>query len=197
MMAALSPGTVATELLQALKNGKPRFLSDLASGMGRSKRQVSDAAAQLRARDMLSLVSAGYYRLTASGIAAAENGTAITSGPIKASGARRVVKNTFRERAWRSMRFRRQFTLSDILIDATADDRSPHNNLARYVRYLLWAGYLDELPFRKSGTKPGSNGFKQYRLIKDSGRAAPVYSQARRMLLDPNTGEEVPCNPTP
>ncbi len=194
-MSALSPGTVATELLQALKDGKPRFLSDLATEMGRSKRQVSDAAALLRSRYLLSLLGAGYYSLTDKGVAAAARGAVFTSGPRKASGARRMVKHTFRERAWRSMRFRRQFTQSDILIDATAEDRNPHNNLARYVRYLLWAGYVEELPFRQAGTKPGSNGFKQYRLIKDSGRAAPVYSEARQMLLDPNTGEELPCKP--
>jgi biotin operon repressor len=195
-MATLPPGTVATELLQTLNDGTPRFLSDLASQMERSRRQVSDAAAQLRTRGFLSLQSAGYYKLTNDGIDAALRGTAITSGPVKASGARRLVRNTFRERAWRSMRFRRQFTLSDVLIDATADDKNPHNNLARYVRYLMWAGYLEELSRRQVGTKPGSNGFKQYRLVKDSGRASPVYSAARKTLFDPNTQEEIPCQPT-
>ena len=193
-MAALDPGTVATELLQQLKNGEARFLSMLAEATGRTKRQVSDAAGQLRDRGLLTLESPGYYRLTKDGVSAAAEGLQITSGPTGKTGARRTVEQSFRQRAWLAMRVRRQFTLSDIIGDASNADRDPRNNLVRFVRYLVWAGYVTELRGRQKGTKPGSNGFKRYRLSKNTGRKAPVYSEARKTLRDLNTGEEFACD---
>lgn len=189
------PGSVANALLVELQDGEARWLSNLATDMGRTKRQISDAAAQLRQRGLLLLDRPGYYKLNRAGIEAAQSGVRITSGPNGPSGARRTVRNTFRERAWRAMRVRRQFTLSDIIGDAESDDKNPHNNLMRYVRYLSWCGYLTELPVRQKGTKPGSNGFKRYRLVKNTDPRAPVYSEARQMLRDPNTKEELVCKP--
>ena len=194
-MADLSPGTVATELLQAMKDGGTKALHPTAKALERTGRQVSDAAAQLRKRGLLQSEGIGLYRLTEDGVQAASRGHIVTSGPVGATGARRRVPKTFRQRAWFAMRFRKQFTLGDILIDATDGDKDPRKNLVRLVRYLCWTGYIVELKGRQRGTKQGSNGFKRYRLMKNTGPKVPIYSKARETLLDQNTGEEFSCKP--
>lgn len=189
------PGRAATTLLNALKGGDVFTTAQVAEKVDLNRRQISDAGAQLHNRGLMIYTKPGVYQLNDKGCAAAEAGVVLTSGPQGPTGARRKMPSTFRQRAWLAMRVRGQFTLSDIVGDAQLHDGNPYNNLARYARYLMWSGYLQEQPNRHRGTKHGSNGFKRYRLVKNTGRMAPVYSAARKMLHDFNTREDVSCQP--
>ncbi len=117
-------------------------------------------------------------------------------GPKGPHGKVLVHRGTFRERLWKSMRIRRRFTIGELVADAqTGCERNAYNNAGRYVLYLVNSGYVRELPNRKPGTAPSSNGFKVFQLMKDTGPRAPVWSQARGTLHDVNTGEDAPCLP--
>lgn len=89
------------------------------------------------------------------------------------------------------------FTVSDIiLVAAQPSDKQPESNLQRYLRSLYQAGYLTILPVKARSTRPYSNGFRRFRLIRDTGPLAPVWSQKKAILLDFNltsNGEVVAC----
>ncbi|ARE40879.1 hypothetical protein RGUI_2738 [Rhodovulum sp. P5] len=187
---------VATRILQALdlSSGDGRATDELAHALGLSRRQVSRAAALLIRRGLAERLGPGCYRLTGEGRGAAAAGASITSGPTGPTGAvSRPGKDTFRDRAWRSMRQRRAFTVNDILCDAARDEKNSRNNALSYLGRLRRAGYVRELPRRQSGVAPTSPGFKQFLLVKDTGPLAPVWRSRRGCLHDPNIGEDVPC----
>jgi len=188
------PGKAPTAVLAALGDGSCRTIADLETALDLTARQVSDAAANLLRRDYLMRMEVGCYKLTDEGIAAAQRGEVITSGPRGKRNSCTVFQNTFRQRAWLSMRTRGRFTLADLVCDAaTEHDRDPLENARRYVAVLVQAGYVLELPRRKAGTAPTSNGYKLFALAQNTGRAAPIYSAERRVLHDPNRREDVPC----
>lgn len=196
MMTRLDPGTLPTTLLHHLADGSCRTIAELEADLGLSRRQVSDGAAKLAMRKYLCRMERGCYQLSDLGLVAASEAEVITSGPIRpdTKRVRTKVENTFRDRAWRSMRFRRQFTIGDIVADARTDaDADPDNNVARYLRYLKAAGYVSELRTRQPGTRLTSGGFKRFSLVKDSGPIAPVYRPKTGTLHDYNLGEDVPC----
>lgn len=190
------PGKAPGALLQALSDGSCRTIADLADALDLTRRQVSDAAACLLRRDYLMRMSAGCYRLTDEGAAAAATGEVITSGPKGPRDRVRIAPHSLRARAWRAMRVRRRFTLHDLISDAaTAADRAPDDNIGRYLRVLRASGYLAELPNRARGTPPTSNGFKRWMLVRDTGPLAPVVLSKIAAVHDRNTGEDVPCVP--
>ncbi len=192
--AARKPGELAQALLPELATGGRQNTATLSDALNASRRQVSDAAALLARRELLCRPATGVYQLTKAGHSAAVEGISLTSGPKAPHGKVHVHQDTFRERAWRSMRIRRRFTIGDVVADAAREsEKDAHNNAARYVGILRKAGYLRELPRRWPGTAPGSNGFKVFSLIQNTGPRAPVWRQARSVLHDFNTGEDVPC----
>ena len=92
------------------------------------------------------------------------------------------------------MRMGASFTSGEIAMTAlSAPGDGAENNLRWYVRRLKQAGYLVELPVRQQGAKLTSNGFKRFRLIRDTGYQAPVYRPKLKALHDYNIGEDVPC----
>ena len=110
------------------------------------------------------------------------------------TGARRLLRDTFRQRIWAAMRVRRVFSIGDITSDAArGDEATARDNAKRYVRVLVAAGFLTEATRRRPGTALTSNGFKMFRLSRNTGPRAPVFSKTRRMVHDPNTREVVPC----
>lgn len=188
------PGKAPTALLAALYRGHCRTIAELEGALDLTRRQVSDAAAILLRRDYLMRMEAGCYQLTDAGIAAYERGEVITSGPRGKHTGCKVVQNTFRQRAWLSMRTRGRFTVGDLVCDAaTEDDSNPLDNAKRYLRLLVRAGYVIELPRRVAGTAPTSNGYKLFALAKNTGREAPVFQPTKQVLRDLNLGEDVPC----
>lgn len=197
MMARTNPGTLPTTILVHLADGACRTIEELEKALGLSRRQVSDGAAKLAYRKFLCRMERGCYQLTELGLKAAGEGQVIKSGPIgpDTGKVRAKVSNTFRDRAWRSMRVRRQFTIADIVADAAADgDTDPESNVGRYLRALGMAGYVKEMRERAPGTRLTSNGFKRFVLVKDTGPVAPVYRPKARTLHDYNLQEEIACH---
>lgn len=191
------PGKAPTALLQKLSGGLCMTISQIAQDLDLTHRQVSDAASGLLRRGYLERMEVGCYQLTEAGRFAAAAGEVITSGPKGPRDAvRQAGRNTLRERAWRAMRIRRRFTVPEIVADAAAEgDKSPDENLQRYLRSLQSVGYVVALPNRAGGTAPTSNGFKRWMIAKDTGPRAPAILSKKPGVHDFNTGEDVLCTP--
>lgn len=193
-----TPGANPTILLHHLSDGSCKTIDQLETLLLLNRRQISDCAAMLIKRDYLQRIEIGCYCLTPLGLSAAMRGERVTSGPLRALTGkfRRPPRNTFRQRAWNAMRISRTFTISDLTIVAVNGEKDPENNLARYLGVLRRVGYVLELPSRQSGTRLTSNGFKRFRLTKDTGPIAPVWRSKKRGVWDFNVGslvEELPC----
>jgi hypothetical protein len=147
-------------------------------------------------RGLVERVETGCYQLTLAGSAAKARGDVITSGPWKPDTAkhRKPVQDTFRQRLWNAIRMSRSFTIGDLVIAAGRGEKDPENNATWYIRHLRAAGYIAELPVRQKGTRLTSNGFKRWRLLRDTGDKAPVYRPKAKLVHDYNTGEDVACD---
>ncbi len=190
------PGKAPTALLQKLSGGLCLTIDQLAEDLDLTNRQVSSAAALLLRRNYLERMAVGCYQLTPEGLVAAAAGEVIRSGPRGPRDRVQEFKDTFRQRAWSSMRMQRLFTIPDILLEAARPtDADPSTNLNRYLLALTRAGYVISSPHRAPGTSPTSNGYKRYLLQRDTGPRAPVVLQKRPGLHDFNIGEDVPCTP--
>lgn len=188
------PGEHLNAVLAALDPKDCRVTERLADATGLSRRQTVNAVGKLIARGLAARREIGCYVLTGEGLAQRESGRRLTSGPAgprdRAEPARRTRPNV-RSRAWSAMRVLEKFTLSDLTTLAIQPGGDPHAvsaNIARYVHHLARAGYLRELP-RQPGAALTSNGFKRWRLVRDTGPVMPVYSTTRRAVHDRNTGE--------
>ncbi|SDQ18006.1 hypothetical protein [Pseudovibrio sp. Tun.PSC04-5.I4] len=197
----MTKSLISTQLLHHLKGGECQTLDMLDSDvrLSLSRRQFIEAAGFLTMKGYLERVERGCYQLTQSGRKAADEGLVIPIG-----GGTRVQKhrrsprrNSLRQRAWNAMKISGAFTLSDIVLAAAQPtDKQPESNLQRYLRVLFQAGYLTILPVKARSTKPHSNGFRRFRLIRDTGPLAPVWSQQKSLMLDFNLthdGEVTPC----
>lgn len=195
----MQPGTVPTTLLNALADGSCRTMDELDSCVDLTRRQISDGAGSLIMRGLLERVEVGCYQLTLKGRQAVADGVVIRSGPIRSDTCkcRAPWKRTLRQHAWNAMRMSGSFTIGELVVaSATGKEGDPEANLGRYLRVLVRAGYVAELPVRAPGTKPTSNGFKRFRLIKDTGPSAPIWRNKTKDLFDYNlgdSGEVVPC----
>ncbi|MGD9863055.1 MAG: hypothetical protein AB7S99_07575 [Pseudodonghicola sp.] len=188
------PGKAPTALLNTLADGSCRTIDQLETELDLTRRQVSDAASCLLRRNYLMRMAVGCYQLTDAGITAAVSGEVIKSGPTRPHFGVKKVRNTLQERAWRSMRMRRRFTIMDIVEDAaTEEDGKPADTIGRYLRALRDAGYVRELPRRAEGSAITSNGFKRWMLSRDTGPKAPSVRSKVKAIHDFNTGEDVPC----
>lgn len=188
------PGKAPTALLQALSDGSCQTIDQLEIRLDLTRRQVSDAAACLLRRDYLMRMGAGCYQLTDSGQMAATSGEIIRSGPRGPRETVHKVRNTLRERAWRSMRMRHWFTVSDLITDAArAEDGNPEDNLYRYLRALRAAGYVRVAARRAKGTALTSNGFMQFVLVNNTGPLAPIVRSKVAAVYDQNLGRDMPC----
>ena len=198
-MSEYGPGDLQQRMLALLGEagtvGMPTI--QLAQLIGVTAKRASKAAAALIARRYAARARIGIYMIRPAGKAALASGIRISSGPIdkNASVLARRITNSFRDRLWTSMRLRRIFTLRDIVADAEAGEKDAENDAGRYVRILSSAGYVRTEPGREPGTKPGSNGFKRFRLVKDTGPRAPLHRSKVGLIHDFNTGEDVPCTP--
>jgi hypothetical protein len=69
---------------------------------------------------------------------------------------------------------------------------STYNNAQQYMRLLKKTGYLLTINRRQPGTRPGSNGFVLYKLVRDSGERSPIIRANDRLVFDPNTKQVHP-----
>lgn len=170
-------------ILNALADG-PRLTRQVASALGRPSRDISSCLGALRRRGLI-VTASGLHEITAKGRAALAAGVELTSGPCNGDTTSRHSK-TLRAKAWRFMRIRDGFSVSDML-NTLCDGTEAHaeNNLQSYVRALESAGYLQRLSRR------GEAGQQRWRLRRDhdTGPEAPAWNKAARTLRDHNTGE--------
>ena len=169
-------------------------LDALAADLPISAKKLATAAGKLVARDYVERLEAGVYRLTLTGREALEEGVTLSSGPHRGRSKHPVFADTLQQRAWKAMRLAGRFTIGDIVaLAATERDKTPEGSLQRFFLRLRRAGYLVELPTRVKGTAETSNGFKQWRLVRDTGDHAPRYLEASDSFRDWNTQEVFPC----
>lgn len=188
------PGTHPNMLLAILKDGKLHTLDELCKRLPCSREQVIRAATKLKDHNLMDRdTEIGQYRLSERGLIRVRAGFKINSGPARAHGKAFRQRDSFRVRAWKSMRVRIVFTVGDVLSDATRDEPDQSNNLLKFLGQLRRAGYVGEMPTKERGSKITSPGFKRFRLLKNTGVFAPVYRPRERTLMDFNTGEEVAC----
>lgn len=191
--------TTQIEILKALKSGEKIALDDLAANLPFERRFIVNAAGRLITNGMIERTELGVYRITMTGYAQLESGEPIRSGKKgKRSGVRRVRAGGLRQRIWNAMRQHcvggqsKAFSLPDLLTIALNPDEETHstyNNAGQYIRQLKKTGYLLTLTRRQPGTKPGSNGFTLYKLVRDNGERSPVVRIREKTIYDPNTGE--------
>lgn len=161
-------------------------------------RQVANACAKLVEHGYLkreeyadNTVKPGCYHLTALGRTALEEGAKLTSGPKGPTEKARGRPDGLRDRAWRLMRIRRKASVPSlvaVLLDAgtSAEEiKRAENNLSKYFRVLMRAGYLTEMR-RDAPESPTSNGAKRFWLARDTGQLPPIPQTAKNMVWDQN-----------
>lgn len=158
-----------------------------------SRKDISDAAGRLLRRDYLERLETGVYRLTLTGRQSLAAGAALTSGPHRGRRKHPAYADTLQQRAWNGMRLLQRFTIGDInQLAARSGYETSEAALQKFVNRLTHCGYVTELPLRRKGTAVSSNGFKQFRLVRDTGAAAPRWLDASRAFKDWNTREIFP-----
>lgn len=163
-----------------------KSIDDLDQHLPINRNSISKAACKLVRKSLIERGEAGQFLLTEDGRELLVTGKTIKSGPNKPHQHLRIsLKSTFRQRAWNAMRLQRRFTIPGIcLIARKADDGNVEHNLHNYVRKLIEAEYVVTLPTREKGASITSNGFKVYRLIKDTGHLAPALTKGK--IVDRN-----------
>lgn len=182
-------GTTQIAILGAIGKGF-KTLDELDTHLPIVRSEISKAASKLIEKLLIERLERGRFQLTNKGRDFLNEGRSITSGPNKPRHMlAKQPSNTLRQRAWNAMRFQGRFTVPSIcMVAKTAKDKAPEHNLQTYFRLLLNACYLVELGSREKGTAETSNGFKVYRLIKNTGPFAPVWSKGK--MIDRNKQTE-------
>lgn len=173
-------------------------LAAIVKHSGLKNRQVADACATLVKHDYLvrqhysdGAVKPGCFVITKLGLAALDQGARLTSGPKGPTGRPNPRANSLRERAWRSLRIRRKASIPELvglLLDAgtpAADVERAENNLHKYIRPLVCAGYLVEMR-REAPQSLTSNGAKRYLLVRDTGPLPPLHQPSTQTVYDQN-----------
>lgn len=196
MMAGFGPGELQMAVLRHLSTGKRVATLTISEALDAPPKHVSKAASALIGRHYLRRHRVGIYEITPFGAQALAAGRVITSGPIDkdATVLGRSETHGFRDRVWKSMRIRKRFTINDLVTDAQRDEADAINDCGRYIRILRSAGYIVQAAGRAKGTRPGSNGFKLFRLVRNTGPRAPLHRSKLGVVHDFNTGEDVPCS---
>jgi len=195
----MNPGNATHQaaLLAVMATGRHDAfnIDELDSALPIGRKQIATAAAKLIQRAYLERAETGVYRLTLTGRKALEEGVSLTSGPHRGKRKHPVYANTLQQRAWTAMRIRtNRFTIGDIAqLAAIEADIEPEKSLQRFFHRLTRAGYLAELPTRVRGLCETSPGFKQWRLLRDTGEHAPRWLDRQKAFKDWNTLEVFPC----
>ena len=172
-------GTLKATILAALGTRDSLTTAEIAVAVSRSVREAAPPCGDLIVAGLIERVERGVYRLTSAGREWLASGRPIKSGPKGPQrGQRKPWPDSFRQRAWAAMRIKPAgFSSADILLRAArADDAAPADNLGRFLRALAKGGVIVEAR-RAASEKPGSNGLKIYRLVRDLGDVAPRISR--------------------
>lgn len=191
--APRKPGELATRLLQHMRDGDVMDVRSLASALQDRNEKVAEAAALLRRRGLLKTERIGHYRLTQVGMDASRCGAQMTSGPQSALARVGQPDDTLQGRAWWAMRYRKRFTIGDLVSDAERGEANAARAIGQFVRNLLAAGYLRGSSRRTPRPSPGKHGLKEYQLVRNAGPLTPVWRAANDAVYDPNDQEWHPC----
>jgi len=191
--------TTQMTILEALKTGNPIALDDLDRRLDIDRRFIVNSCVRLIYSGLIERTERGIYQITDDGLAQLESGEPIKSGKTGSRpGYRRERAKSLRQRLWNAMRAHnaggqsKAFSLPDLMTVALNDGEgtpSTYNNAGQYMRRLKKTGYLLTLTRRQPGTRPGSNGFVLYKLVRNNGERAPVTRDAQKAIFDPNTNE--------
>ncbi len=170
--------TSAQKVLVEIVRGTTR-LGELAAALGAERKNVALAVQRLRQRGLVELLGRGVYAPTTAGRDFLTSGRKLTSG--RAGPKPRTRTRGLRERAWWVIRARKDVSVNDLLsVLSDGSERDARGNLQRYLHWLALTGYLAKVV---RGTAP-----VRYRLVRDSGRLAPVMRLRQGLVFDPNTG---------
>ena len=153
---------------------------------------VTAAVGRLVARGHVEREETGIYRLSQAGVEALKDGLKIGGDSYKRR-KNPVYADSLRQRAWKAMQLEGRFTVGSLAQLAIRDETDGEDSIRRFCLALTRAGYLAELPTRVKGEVAGSNGFKQWRLIRNTGEIAPRYVAADKAFHDRNDGKVYPC----
>lgn len=96
-----------------------------------------------------------------------------------------------REKAWRTLRDKKKFTLNELLdINATGKEKDAPSNLLKYLARLEQYSVIVRLP-RRFGESLTSPGYVVWRLTTDLGWDAPVWRSVEKVLWNPNKNAPV------
>lgn len=187
MIVAEQKIVTAQAVLLEIVRGTRELVAIATAVSGRNK-DVVMAVQRLKGRGLVRIEGRGLYVATDLGHAFVAQGRQIAGG--QDSPRPRTRTRGLRQRAWWVLRARGVVSLPDLLATlADGSERDAHSNLSRYLRALERTGYLAPLAQRQPGQAPTSNGHKRYRLVRDTGRQAPVVRQTHSTVFDPNSGE--------
>jgi hypothetical protein len=185
-------GRYRPEALQAilakLPTGTCLGIDELAAGLSYPRAALAGMLAALVLDGAVERVEQGCFRQSASASPYAQLLPGVD--PIMGD-RRRRARAKIQLRLWRAIRMREKFTVGDLIRLASKDGDKPISEAAsHYVRCLARAGYLQPLA-RESGTRAQ----KRWLLVRNTGAGAPVTLRtgATFCVVDPNTGEQVPC----
>lgn len=168
-------------LLNLMIDGKRRFLREIAAELGMQHNALREVCNRLATRGMLlkeQCEGVALYSITDAGARFQARDEPI-DGPAKGSRAE-YHRGSLRARAWRVMRMREWWSVSDLLMTiADGTEKDAETGLRRYVRALFLAGYV--VPSKRTPDR--------WRLIQNTGHLAPALNTQTRTLTDPNTGE--------
>jgi predicted transcriptional regulator len=166
-------------------------LSMLAAGLQQDRNAVVMAVQCLKHRGLVTTTAPGEYEATDAGRQFLAEGRTVASG--QGSARPRQKTRGLRQRAWWVLRARGMVTIPDLLSTlADGSEKNAAKNISRYLSALVKTGFVTELETRAPGAALTSNGYKRYKLTKNSGRQAPVLRQTRGEVYDPNSGEVIP-----
>lgn len=121
----------------------------------------------------------------------------ITAAPKPKGRPVGIMAKGLREKAWRSMRHFKQFTLNDLLdTNAVGGEKDAPSNLQKYINHLEAYGVLVRLDRSLPGESKMSNGHIIWWLANDLGWEPPVWRQTQKVLWNPNTHAPVPMPAT-
>lgn len=159
-------------------------LAALAEAMGGRKKDVVMAVQRLKRRGFVTSPAAGEYAATDAGRDFLAQGRRIQGG--QDSPRPRTHTRGLRQRAWWVIRARKVVSVPDLLSSlGDGSERDAPSNLRKYLRVLVRAGYVAE------AAHGSRHGPMRYRLVRDTGRLAPVFRQRQTAVFDPNTGEVI------
>lgn len=157
-----------------------------------SRHETVKIMSRLVSRGAVERLENGVYRLTEFGKSLKSTGDfkVFHSGPQGQYNRTKRATNTLRSRIWRLILLNKKVNIQEMIcLAADGEEKAPVSNIQKYVRALVKCGYLCEMPRRIKGGSATSNGFKQYMLLKETGRIAPVLRNDKRQIYDPNTDE--------